>query len=103
MHGTDDMVVPYGVYRKNGMNFYGSDPLARVLEDDGAACWTVRFDRLRHEVAGFMLVTADLQDAFMKSEVMGCRGSSSDTIVNWPDKPTGKNYYLPWLYDGKKH
>ena len=39
----------------------------------------------------------------MTNEAVDHKGSSVEAAVDWPGKPTGKNYYLPWLYDGKKH
>ena len=102
MHGTDDMVVPYGKYLKYKMNFYGTKALSKILTDNGYPNWTFRYEGLRHEVAGGMLVTVPFQDAFIKDCMEG-RYSSMDVVADWPNKPTGNNPQLPWLYDGKKH
>ena len=103
MHGEDDMVVPYDRYLKNKMNFYGTKSIAKILNDNKFINWTLRFPKHRHEIAGGMLVTVDIQDAFIRSEVIGKVGSSVDASVDWPNKPSGKNPVLTWLYDGKKH
>lgn len=102
LHGTDDMVVPYGKYTKYKMNFYGTQALDKILSDNGFSHWTFRYEGLRHEVAGGMLVTVPFQDAFIKDILEG-RKSSMDSVVDWPGKPSGPNPQLPWLYDGKKH
>ncbi len=102
MHGTDDMVVPYGKYLKYKMNFYGTKALDRILAENGYPRWTFRYAGLRHEVAGGMLVTVPFQDAFIKDCMEG-RHSSMDNLVEWPLPKYGPNPQLPWLYDGKKH
>ena len=103
LHGEDDMVVPYDKILKNKMNFYGTKSIAKILNDNGFINWTLRFPGHRHEIAGGMLQTVHLQDTFIKSEAIEKNGRSVDAIVDWPNKQTGKNYYLPWLYDGKQH
>ena len=50
-----------------------------------------------------MLETIHLQDAFMKKEAIEKKRISVDSVVDWPNKPSGTNPKLPWLYDGKKH
>ena len=102
MHGTDDMVVPYGKYLKYKMNSYGTKELSKIFSKNGYPHWTFRYESLRHEVAGGMLVTVPFQDAFIKDCMEG-RNSSMDNVVDWPLKPSGTNPQLPWLYDGKKH
>ena len=103
LHGEDDMVVPYDKFTKQKMNFYGSKSIAKVLKDNNFVVWHIHYPGFRHEVAGAMPITIHLQDAFMTNEAVDHKGSSVEAAVDWPGKPTGKNYYLPWLYDGKKH
>ena len=103
LHGEDDKVVDYEKFTKQGLNLYGSKSIAKVLRDNGFVVWNIHYPGFRHEMAGSMFTTIHLQDAFMTTEVVDHTGSSVDASVDWPGKPTGKNYRLPWLYDGKEH
>ncbi len=103
LHGEDDLIVPYDKILKYKMNFYGTKSIAKVLQDNGFTNWTLRFPGHRHEIAGGMLETIHLQDAFMKKEAIEKKRISVDSVVDWPNKPSGTNPKLPWLYDGKKH
>lgn len=89
-HGTEDKLVNYRQITFFNLGFFGSDKIAERLDRYGYVYHIFRYPEHGHEIASIMGNTVELQDNFIKKNIMDRSRTVIDATVTDPDVPSGK-------------
>ncbi len=88
LHGTADKVVPYKQIRFFNLGFFGGSKLVRRFEKSGFNYNMYHYIDKGHIIANAMGMTVDLQEMFLKNNVMM---GEEKIIEAWIDDPSIEN------------
>lgn len=89
LHGTDDRLVNYRQIAFFNLGFYGSDKIAERLERYGCRYNIFRYPGHGHEIASIMGLTVDMQDRFIKDNILDGKRRIIDATITDPAIPAG--------------
>jgi len=81
MHGTADKVVEYNKIQIFKMGFFGSNAIAKCLKKSSTPYFFYRYDSYCHEISAQMQRTLDIQDSFIKRNVIRNEGVTIDALM----------------------
>lgn len=81
-HGTADRIVPYKKIALFGIQFAGSDALAKKFRSVGANCQIYRFDGIGHEVAASMRRNLPEELRFLEENAIKGLHRTVDALVD---------------------
>ncbi len=84
LHGTSDELVPYKQIKVFKLGFFGGGKLVERFKKFGLNYNMYHFTDYGHEIAGSMYTTFDLQDKFLKTNVMQ---KKMRIVEAWIDDP----------------
>ena len=84
LHGTSDELVPYNQIKVFNLGFFGGGKLVERFKKFGLNYNMYHFTGYGHEIAGSMGTTFDLQDKFLKTNVMQ---KKMRIVEAWIDDP----------------
>ena len=84
LHGTSDELVPYNQIKVFNLGFFGCGKLVERFKKFGLNYNMYHFTGYGHEIAGSMGTTFDLQDKFLKTNVMQ---KKMRIVEAWIDDP----------------
>ena len=84
LHGTSDALVPYEQIKVLNLGFFGAGKLVERFKKFGLNYNMYHFTGYGHEIAGSMYATFDLQDKFLRNNVMQ---KQMRIIEAWVDDP----------------
>ena len=84
LHGTSDGLVPYNQIKVLKLGFFGGEKLVERFKKFGLSYNMYHFMGYGHEIAGSMFTTFDLQDKFLKVNVMQ---KKMRIVEAWIDDP----------------
>lgn len=84
LHGTSDELVPYKQIKFFKLGFFGGGKLVERFKKSGLNYNMYHFTDYGHEIAGSMYTTFDLQDKFLKTNVMQ---KKMRIVEAWIDDP----------------
>ena len=84
LHGTSDELVPYRQIKVFNLGFFGGGKLVERFKKFGLNYNMYHFTDYGHEIAGSMYTTFDLQDKFLKTNVMQ---KKMRIVEAWIDDP----------------
>ena len=84
LHGTSDELVPYNQIKVFNLGFFGGGKLVERFKKFGLNYNMYHFVGYGHEIAGSMGTTFDLQDKFLKTNVMQ---KKMRIVEAWIDDP----------------
>ena len=84
LHGTSDELVPYKQIKLFKLGFFGGGKLVERFKKFGLNYNMYHFTDYGHEIAGSMYTTFDLQDKFLKTNVMQ---KKMRIVEAWIDDP----------------
>ncbi len=84
LHGTSDDLVPYKQIKVFKLGFFGGGKLVERFKKFGLNYNMYHFTDYGHEIAGSMYTTFDLQDKFLKTNVMQ---KKMRIVEAWIDDP----------------
>lgn len=84
LHGTSDELVPYKQIKFFKLGFFGGGKLVERFKKFGLNYNMYHFTDYGHEIAGSMYTTFDLQDKFLKTNVMQ---KKMRIVEAWIDDP----------------
>lgn len=89
LHGTADVVVNYKQIRFLNLGFFGSSKLAERFDKFDFNYCIYRYDGYGHEIAGSMYQTFDIQDDFIKTNIIQGQKRLVDALVDNPEIEKG--------------